>query len=682
MLVGPSVLPSPTETLSGPIPRRLVSFRHVPSQGVFSALQQLLTSVRCTLTPEGHLAIPQLGTVDMVRCCSALLKLLLQHQWCEVVTDEVGERFGVSGGHTLAPSLVAKMYPALSPMQQSFLRKIQTGTFYAGEHTCHWAQTELCRHCGQPDGIEHRLAECIATSSARSSLPPGWKEWPKHLRHFLLPIIPSEAKQLAALRHTQEVLPVLHAPPSQAQRIALFTDGSATGERYVFLRRASWGVVLATDWAFTTVAAGRLPGCLQSAARAEVFALWQAVQWAQVYDCTVEIWSDCAVALRRMQSLLDGSRPDPTWANRDLWYWVACPEFLSRVGSLHKVHSHQGPQAAVEDRWAQEGNAAADHAAAAALLQWFPREASLGRQLREFLEEQEQRIKVLVQLHMSTAALYTEGDTRTNRPLGPDALQVPRDVVTSLPPSLQRHGSLRRGGLTLPALWQRLKRGAAEPEEAPPPRRRRLGGARERARDGLRLVPQHLPLDDDSVCAWRELAGLEVAQESFPFFARGWHTDSVARWLTWLELTICYALVMHNPPPLWHGPPRGWSAWRDRQRVRPASDTVYDYTQSLRGLIGPLLVRWGWPVAPAGLRSESPVLLTVFPLIAWRLSSELYNEVTRWLFSWYPHGIKTIQDLRIQKPWPRTDRPSLADGSQLLLGRAADQPLKKQRITR
>ena len=318
-------------------------------------------------------------------------------------------------------------------------------------------------------------------------------------------------------------------------RVSLLTDGSATGGGHLQTRKASWSVVAADDWDFVPVAAGRLPGHLQSAARSEVFAMRQAVHWAAVYDREVEIWTDCSAAMKRMQSLLDGKQPDLDWANRDLWAWVARPDVLCRVRSVHKVHSHQAHSSAddVGDRWARAGNDAADRAAGIALRQWFPGEQELCLELDEFLHEQRSRLKCLLQLHMHTAELYTNGDTRSKCPLGPDALAMPVDLsAPSLPPSLRRPERPGSAVMTLPALWQRLKRGAVEHPDAPPAQRRRHISAVDRARDQLHTLVHDIPWTQDDVCAWREYLGLPTIQEVFPFWRHGWGRAQAARWLT------------------------------------------------------------------------------------------------------------------------------------------------------
>ena len=87
------------------------------------------------------------------------------------------------------------------------------GTFYAGEHTSHFADTSICRHCQQLDSVEHRLLHCPATEMARRGMPPDWITWPKHLTHYLLPTAPEALDSLLAARLTADHTATWHASP-------------------------------------------------------------------------------------------------------------------------------------------------------------------------------------------------------------------------------------------------------------------------------------------------------------------------------------------------------------------------------------------------------------------------------------------------------------------------------------
>ena len=139
-----------------------------------------------------------------------------------------------------------------------------------------------------------------------------WTDWPKHLRHFLLPVLPPEVEQLHSLRHqaNPDLLPgPAPLPPPQCH---LFTDGSATRHTYTPLTCASWSVIMAPGHDHYPIVSGRLPGVIQSPARAEACALLQATRWAVAHHVQV---TDCQPALQRVEHILQGQEPCPTWAN-------------------------------------------------------------------------------------------------------------------------------------------------------------------------------------------------------------------------------------------------------------------------------------------------------------------------------------------------------------------------------
>ena len=84
----------------------------------------------------------------------------------------------------------------------------------------------------------------------------------------------------------------------------VFTDGSCLYPTVADLRMASWSVILARPYAldfgprdFFAVAAQPLAGLLQSAYRAELFAIVTAMKFAIAHKCSVRIWTDCQSAI-------------------------------------------------------------------------------------------------------------------------------------------------------------------------------------------------------------------------------------------------------------------------------------------------------------------------------------------------------------------------------------------------
>ena len=79
--------------------------------------------------------------------------------------------------------------------------------------------------------------------------------------------------------------------------IDVFTDGSCMFPSEPAYRFASWAVCVAgldISWEHSDViGAGPLPGILQSAFRAEMYAILQAVRWAVKFKRKLRVWCDC-----------------------------------------------------------------------------------------------------------------------------------------------------------------------------------------------------------------------------------------------------------------------------------------------------------------------------------------------------------------------------------------------------
>ena len=70
-------------------------------------------------------------------------------------------------------------------------------------------------------------------------------------------------------------------------------------------------------WRCATVIliAGVLPGPLQSAFRAELYAVYQAISWAVCYGCKNRLWTDCQGVVTKLQGLLAGTWKPQTNSN-------------------------------------------------------------------------------------------------------------------------------------------------------------------------------------------------------------------------------------------------------------------------------------------------------------------------------------------------------------------------------
>lgn len=96
----------------------------------------------------------------------------------------------------------------------------------------------------------------------------------------------------------------------------------------------------ALDW-------GVLPGLLQSAVRAEVYAIWRALQLVSHYSGRVFLWTDCEAVVKKFRRLLHGGTVRANSVHADLWSAIQqC--IRSRQGStiITRVAAHQNEEVA------------------------------------------------------------------------------------------------------------------------------------------------------------------------------------------------------------------------------------------------------------------------------------------------------------------------------------------------
>ena len=154
--------------------------------------------------------------------------------------------------------------------------------------------------------------------------------------------------------------------------VHLFTDGSCHNQMFPNRRFAGWAVVLASvasvhDCAASTVVdAGVLPGLLQSAIRAEIYAIWRALQIARNHCGLVHLWSDCKAVVNKVRRLLGRQTLKPNSVHADLWCeFQQCLQDRQGPTMITQVAAHQDADAVdhVVSEWCYRHNALADSAA-------------------------------------------------------------------------------------------------------------------------------------------------------------------------------------------------------------------------------------------------------------------------------------------------------------------------------
>lgn len=115
--------------------------------------------------------------------------------------------------------------------------------------------------------------------------------------------------------------------PVNQDRLHLFTDGACSSPDDPVLRLAAWAVTASSglgDYASVLLHAGHVPGVIQSAFRAELWAVWSAIHYVVTKGVCATIWCDNEAIVTSLRRMLGSSSPRKLRRNhRDLWSMIS-----------------------------------------------------------------------------------------------------------------------------------------------------------------------------------------------------------------------------------------------------------------------------------------------------------------------------------------------------------------------
>ena len=357
----------------------------LPSGGPTKALVNRLQYIGWNFC-SGPMIRDQWGEFSLFAISFQELMIRATVSWQFVIAAKMSERTCFAGLAQADPISTRKFLEMLPLTEQGLYRKALNGAAFTNDILCHFSESgsDLCKFCGAKDSRKHRFWVCPAFTAERSHLPAGFVELIDEL-----PACLTEAGWALRSETHDEWWSYLqsleHGPPRPLQAswmdsqgwVDLFTDGSCLLPTREEVRFASWSVCRANpDLALhdsEVVAAGVLPGILQSAFRAELYAVWQAISWAVQSGCKIRLWTDCQGVVTKLQRLLAGSwKPQSNSNHADLW-----EQIMDRVNTLTpdacritKVAAHQSVLLSDSplETWAYLHNTLADRAACLANL--------------------------------------------------------------------------------------------------------------------------------------------------------------------------------------------------------------------------------------------------------------------------------------------------------------------------
>ena len=222
---------------------------------------------------------------------------------------------------------------------------------------CQKTADDVCRFCGSSDGRFHRFWVCPFFAAQREHVTPDvWKlipDLPDFLTGYGWSLRADSTVQWMQMLANQSSPPG-DFPALRTSQLHLFTDGSCQFQTAAELRFASWAVVVASpdedSFCSQVVDQGHLPGLLQSAYRAEIYAVIRAVQCIKHYQLPACLWTDCEGVVTKVRRLLQGNVPRPNSANSDLWMCLYnalldlgdCPVSITHVAA-HRFGQELSP---------------------------------------------------------------------------------------------------------------------------------------------------------------------------------------------------------------------------------------------------------------------------------------------------------------------------------------------------
>ena len=238
------------------------------------------------------------GRFCLFRVSFSEVRFRVQWAWQQVVAQQVQHRPGLSSLSGVDPSDTRLWLSTLTYDNQELFKKCLNGCHITQDckQYCQEGGSDLCPYCQCVDSRFHRFWICEHFASARGQVRSDAlalvSQAPESLTCYGWSLRPVTAQRwYAMLGAIPEPMPLLLKPCSGD--LHLFTDGSCLNQHGVSCRIASWAVGRAETDGFRgeILDKGPLPGLLQSAYRAEVFAVLRALQLGRQHHLKVFLWT-------------------------------------------------------------------------------------------------------------------------------------------------------------------------------------------------------------------------------------------------------------------------------------------------------------------------------------------------------------------------------------------------------
>ena len=348
---------------------------------------------------------------DFLHMSSGALQSVLEDAWTQRLGTELAGRNDFTGlvGLHWPPS---RHEQRLTALENACVNSLREGAFLTNhaQNKFDLIKGDLCKFCRQVDTIEHRCLDCPALATARQGHEEAQQLWhilPQSLTHHLMPSRnPYHAERKRVLLQPEEhVGQFEYVDTTLDARVDIFTDGSCEYPETPPLSLAAWALVSATHK--RVLLSGPLPGFHQSINRAELFAIYMAVQWAWQTCHPITIWTDSAYAAHGLHCIISDPRSFEPASNEDLWQQISELLDMMDLGyiQVQHVNSHLSTEHALSplDEWIVKWNQVADTNASLANRsrpRWC---TEVCDRHREAFLESESHVDLLRSLHLDIA---------------------------------------------------------------------------------------------------------------------------------------------------------------------------------------------------------------------------------------------------------------------------------------
>eukprot|EP00435_Cladocopium_sp_Y103_P073065 s548_g42.t1 len=323
--------------------------------------------------------------IDLLQSPIQEIHARLAESWQQHTMRVAQARQTFKGAAYMHPGITVAGMAKMEPEQKAIMRTALNGTFFTADHLVHRNEEHdgRCRFCQQPDSQLHRHWHCPFFQSCRAHLTQDQIQVILDLpavvaNHGWMPTPPSLVKFRQACMSLPDETAVFEWSSLPDTEIHMFTDGSCLTPTNALTRLASWGVTVGSieNDTFYPVSNGMVPGWVQTAARAEIYAVLSAFELALRLRKPFSVWVDNDRVYRKL-CLFQRGNVRIASNHKDADLWTRLRTLYNHVGHLlqhvGKVVSHQDLSCAADEaeRWLCAGNAAADRTAASA-FQRFP----------------------------------------------------------------------------------------------------------------------------------------------------------------------------------------------------------------------------------------------------------------------------------------------------------------------